>query len=152
MKRALRQLDDIARTRGLDPTLLADIERTRAQAELAVGNPFGAVRNLVRREQYLAAREAVADNQLQIWKILSGQPRLRLATELNLTRDPAVAGWIELTLAVTENAAAAGRLAGAIENWKKLTPPTRSVNRCSRPCGPARRWRRGRAAWRCCCR
>ena len=125
-EKALRQLDDIARTRGLDPTLLADIERTRAQAELAVGNPFGAVRNLVRREQYLAAREAVADNQLQIWKILSGQPRLRLATELNLTRDPAVAGWIELTLAVTENAAAAGRLAGAIENWKK-THPTHPV-------------------------
>ena len=141
-EKALRQLDDIARTRGLDPALLADIERTRAQAELAVGNPFGAVRNLVRREQYLAAREAVADNQLQIWKILSGQPRLRLATELNLTRDPVVAGWIELTLAVTENAAPAGRLAGAIENWKKLTPPTRSVNRCSRPCAPARRWRR----------
>ncbi|MBI3574977.1 MAG: penicillin-binding protein activator [Gammaproteobacteria bacterium] len=121
-EKALRQLDDIARARGLDPALLADIERARAQAELAVGNPFGAVRNLVRREQYLAAREAVADNQLQIWKILSGQPRLRLATELNLTRDPVAAGWIELTLAVTENAAPAGRLAGAIENWKKTHP------------------------------
>ena len=125
-EKALRQLDDIARTRGLDPALLADIERTRAQAELAVGNPFGAVRNLVRREQYLAAREAVTDNQLQIWKILSGQPRLRLATELNLTRDPVAAGWIELTLAVTENAASADRLAGAIENWKK-THPTHPV-------------------------
>ena len=125
-EKALRQLDDVARTRGLDPALLADIERTRAQAELAVGNPFGAVHNLVRREQYLAAREAVADNQLQIWKILSGQPRLRLATELNLTRDPVAAGWIELTLAVTENAASADRLAGAIENWKK-THPTHPV-------------------------
>ncbi len=121
-EKALRQLDDIARAQGLDPTLLADIERTRAQAELAVGNPFGAVRNLVRREQYLAAREAVADNQLQIWKILSGQPRLRLATELNLTRDAVMGGWIELALAVTENTANADRLAGAIESWKKGHP------------------------------
>lgn len=121
-EKALRQLDDIARTRPLDPALLADIERTRAQAELAVGNPIGAVSSLVRRERYLAAREAVADNQLQIWKTLSSLPRARLAAELNLTRDPVLGGWIELTLAVTENAAAADRLAGAIETWKKTHP------------------------------
>lgn len=125
-EKALRQLDNIASTRGLDPTLFADIERTRAQAELAVGNPFGAVRNFVRREQYLAAREAVADNQLQIWKILSSQPRPRLTSELNLTRDPVVAGWIELTLAVTENAVPASRLTDTIEAWKK-THPTHPV-------------------------
>lgn len=121
-EKALRQLDDIASTRGLDPTLLADIERTRAQAELALGNPFGAVRNLVRREQYLAGHEAVADNQLQIWKILSSQPRPRLATELNLARDPVVAGWIEFALAVTENATPPGRLGDTIEAWKKTHP------------------------------
>lgn len=121
-EKALRQLDDIASTRGLDPTLLADIERTRAHAELAVGNPFGAVRNLVRREQYLAAREAVADNQLQIWKILSSQPRPRLTTELNLTRDPVVAGWIELALAVTESTVPTDRIGDTIETWKKTHP------------------------------
>lgn len=121
-EKALRQLDDVARTRGLDPTLLADIERTRAHAELAVGNPFGAVRNLVRREQYLVAREAVTENQLQIWKILSSQPRPRLSTELNLARDPVVAGWIELALAISENAAPASRLAETIEAWKKTHP------------------------------
>lgn len=121
-EKALRQLDDIARTHGLDPVLRADIEHARAQAELAVDNPFGAVRNLVRREQYLAANEAVAENQLQIWKILSGQPRLRLATELNLARDPVTSGWIELTLAVTESAPSADRLIGVIENWRKAHP------------------------------
>jgi outer membrane PBP1 activator LpoA protein len=113
--KALRQLEDIARLRPLDPTLLADIERTRAQAELAVGNPVGAVTNLIRRERYLADKEAVADNQQQIWKILRGLSRVRLAAELNLTRDPVLSGWIELALAVTENA-------GAIESWKQAHP------------------------------
>lgn len=121
-ERALRQLDDMAGLRALDPTLLADIEHTRAQAELALGNPFGAVRNLVRREQYLAAREAVTDNQLQIWKILGNQPRARLATELDLARDPVVAGWIELALAATEPSTHVERLSPAIEDWKKRHP------------------------------
>ena len=151
-EKALRQLDDIVRTRPLDPALLADIERTRAQAELAVGNPIGAVSSLVRRERYLTARETVADNQLQIWKTLSSLPRARLAAELNLTRDPVLGGWIELTLAVTENAATADRLAGAIETWKKTHRPIRSASRCLPPCAPVRRCCRGRAPSRCCCR
>lgn len=116
--KALRVLDDMDRAGPLDPTLRADIERVRADAELAVNNPFGAVRNLVRREQYLAAPEAVTDNQLQIWKILSGQPPARLAAELDLTRDEALAGWIELAQAVTA-AGAPDRIAPAVEQWRK---------------------------------
>lgn len=120
-EKALRALDDVARAPALDPGLRADIALTRARAELAVGNPFGAVRDLIRREQYLAAKEAVADNQLQTWKILSGQPRAKLATELDLARDPVTAGWIELALAVAD-AAGAERIAPAVEQWKKIHP------------------------------
>jgi outer membrane PBP1 activator LpoA protein len=117
-EKALRALDEVARGPALDPQLRADIALTRARAEVAVGNPFGAVRDLVRREQFLAAKEAVADNQFQIWKILSGQPRAKLATELDLARDPVVAGWIELALAVAD-AGGAERIAPAVEQWKK---------------------------------
>lgn len=117
-EKALRELDELARAPALDPGLRADIAQTRARAELAVGNPFGAVRDLVRREQYLAAKEAVADNQLQLWRILSNQSRSTLATELDLARDPVVAGWIELALAVTD-AAAPERVGDAVEQWKK---------------------------------
>lgn len=117
-EKALRELDEVARGPALDPGLRADVALTRARAELAVGNPFGAVRDLIRREQYLAAKEAVADNQLQIWKILSGQPRAKLATELDLARDPVTAGWIELALTVAD-AGGAERIADAIGQWKK---------------------------------
>ncbi len=120
-EKALRALDEIGRVGPLDPTLRADIELTRADAELAVNNPFGAVRNLVQREQYLAAREAVAGNQLQIWKILSGQPHARLAAELDLTRDETLGGWIELAQAVT-GAGAPERIAPAVEQWRKTHP------------------------------
>jgi len=120
-EKALRTLDDIGRAGPLDPTLRADIERVRADAELAVNNPFGAVRNLVRREQYLVAPEAVADNQLQIWKILSGQAPARLAAELDLTRDEILGGWIELAQAVTA-VGAPERIAPAVEQWRKTHP------------------------------
>ncbi len=120
-EKALRALDEVARGPALDPGLRADVALTRARAELAVGNPFGAVRDLIRREQYLAARDAVTDNQLQIWKILSGQPRAKLATELDLARDSVTAGWIELALAVAD-AGGAERIAPAIEQWKKTHP------------------------------
>lgn len=121
-ERALRLLDETARLQALDPALLAEVERARTQAELALGNPIGAVRSLIRREQYIADRKAVAENQQQLWKILEAQPRTKLAAELDLARDPVLAGWIELTLAAIENAYSTERLADAVGRWKKEHP------------------------------
>ncbi len=121
-ERAARLLHETTKTRNLSPALLAEIHAARAQAELSLDNPFGAVRNLVAREQYLASREAVADNQTQLWKILEAEKRQRLTAELDGTRDTVLAGWIELALisvTATENLAS---VETAIEQWKKTYP------------------------------
>jgi len=93
-EKGIRQLDEAGRLRNLSPALLSEINSVRAQAELALDNPVGAARNLVAREQYLAGREAVTDNQKQLWKILVSMPRERLKTEFNIARDPVLAGWL----------------------------------------------------------
>src|SRR4030066_108644 len=89
--------------RGLSPALLAEINGTRAQAELALDNPVGAARNLIAREQYIVEKNAVAENQQQLWKMLVSQPRARLATEFNMARDRTLSGWLELGLIAGEN-------------------------------------------------
>ncbi|MEW6332317.1 MAG: penicillin-binding protein activator, partial [Pseudomonadota bacterium] len=82
-EKGIRRLDEASRLRNLSPALLSEISEVRAQAELALDNPVGAVRNLIAREQYIAGKEAVAENQQQLWKILVALPRARLATALN---------------------------------------------------------------------
>lgn len=117
---AIRQLDEAAKTRNLNPSLLADIHATRAQIELAVDNPIGAVRNLIAREVLIVGKEAVAENQTQIWKILNAMPRARLASERQLTGDPTLGGWIDLALAAVDNAASPKRLEEALAQWRAL--------------------------------
>jgi hypothetical protein len=121
-ERAIRQLDEASALRGLSPTLLSEISEVRAQAELALDNPVGAVRNLIAREQYIVGKEAIAENQQQLWKILVTQPRARLATEFNMARDRVLAGWIELALIAVENAGQPLRMNAAVEQWKKANP------------------------------
>jgi len=120
--KGIRQLDEAAQLRNLSPALLAEINGVRAQAELALDNPIGAVRNLINREQYIAGKEAVAENQQQLWKILVSMPRARLATEFNIARDPVLAGWIELALIDVQNAGQPLLLNAAIDQWKKAHP------------------------------
>ena len=121
-EKAIRQLDEAARTRNLDPNLIAEIHRVRAQQELALNNPIGAVRNLVQRESYIVGKEAIAENQVDLWKILSALSRSRLAAERDLARDPALSGWIDLALAASENAGSPSRLATAIARWRQEYP------------------------------
>jgi len=118
-EKAIRLLDEAARARALNPDLMAEIYRVRAQAELALDNPIGAVRNLMNREQYIVGKDAIAENQKQLWNILDAMPRARLASELNMARDPVLAGWIELALTAIDNA---GRMGPAVENWRKAHP------------------------------
>jgi len=120
--KGIRQLDEANRTRNLNPELLSEIAGVRAQAELALDNPVGAVRNLVIREQYIAGTEAVNQNQAQIWNILISMPRARLAVEFNIARDPVLSGWLELALIAVENSGQPLRINAAYEQWKKTHP------------------------------
>ena len=121
-EKAIRRLDDASALRNLNPTLLSDIYGVRAQEELALGNPIGAVRNLIGREQYIAGKDAVIENQQQLWKILVSLPRPRLANEFNNARDPVLSGWIELALIAVDNAGRPMQLGAALEQWKKTHP------------------------------
>ncbi len=121
-EKGIRQLDEAGRLRNLSPALFAEIDSVRAQAELALDNPIGAVRNLINREQYIVGKDAVADNQQQLWKILVSMPRARLATEFNVARDPVLAGWIELALIAVDNAGQPLQMSAAIDQWKKNYP------------------------------
>ncbi|MBI3546366.1 MAG: penicillin-binding protein activator [Gammaproteobacteria bacterium] len=121
-EKAIRQLDEASEQRNLNPATLAEINSVRAQVELALDNPIGAVRNLISREQYIAGKDAVSENQQRLWKILVSLPRARLATEFNNARDPILSGWIELALIAVENAGQSMRLGAALEQWKKTHP------------------------------
>lgn len=121
-EKGIRQLDEASRVRNLNPALFSEIGSVRAQAELALDNPVGAVRNLISREQYIVGKEAVNENQQQLWKILVSMPRARLATEFNIARDPVLSGWLELALIAVENAGQPLRLNAAFEQWKKAHP------------------------------
>ena len=121
-EKAIRLLDEASRVRNLNPSTLSDIHSARAQAELALDNPIGAVRNLLSRQQYIVNKEDVAENQKQLWKILVSLPRARLSMEFNNARDSALSGWIELALIAVENTGNTHRLTNAVEQWKKTHP------------------------------
>jgi outer membrane PBP1 activator LpoA protein len=121
-EKAARLLTSTLAIRQISPALTAELYGTRAQTELALNNPFGAVRNLIAREQYISGQEAIAANQLQLWKILETQKRPVLASELNIARDNVLAGWLELALAAADNTYNPAGLSAAIESWKKTYP------------------------------
>jgi outer membrane PBP1 activator LpoA protein len=114
-EKAIRQLDEAARARNLDPSLLAEIHYARAQAELALNNPIGAVRNLVLRESLIVSKEQISDNQLQIWKTLNAMPRAQLGGARQLTGDPLLGGWLDLALLSADNAGNDDRLRDALK-------------------------------------
>ncbi|MDH3514092.1 MAG: penicillin-binding protein activator, partial [Gammaproteobacteria bacterium] len=116
--KGIRQLDEAGRLRNLSPALLSEINAVRAQAELALDNPVGAVRNLIAREHFIVSQEEITENQQQLWKILVSMPRSKLATELNMARDRVLSGWIELALIAVENAGQPARINAAVEQWK----------------------------------
>lgn len=118
---ALIYLEEAARTPNLNPTLLAEIYEIRAQTELSLNHPFEAVRQYVQRDKYLVG-DAAADNQRALWNTLTSLSRERLRTELDRAPDPALDGWIELALAVQENAGNAVAVTHAIAQWRARFP------------------------------
>lgn len=120
--RAIVALDDAARrTPELPPHLRAEIHEARAQAELGLNRPLAALPQLIQREQYLVG-QAVADNQLQLWRALESIPREQLREALAATRDNALAGWIELALTAHENGQNAAAMTHAVAQWRTRYP------------------------------
>ena len=121
-EQTLLTLARVEKTRNLNPTLMAEIYRVRAQAELTLERPWNALGSLVAREKYIVAPQEVAQNQRQIWHILETQNRGVLEHRRSAARDPALIDWLDLALMVGEKSRSPKQLALAIEEWKKSRP------------------------------
>lgn len=118
----LRLLAQAEAIRNLDPSLSAEIYRVRADAHIAMGRPLGAVADLIAREQFMVNPEALTQNQQQLWHILEALSYSELRQALTTARDPVLIGWLELAIAVIENAATPNRLSIAVDGWRKAHP------------------------------
>ena len=120
--RAVILLNAAKRARNLSPEVLADIHWIRAQARMSLNQPYRAAADLIARERYLTGKEAVNENQLQLWKILTSLQRAELQTKKQQTRNPTLRGWLELAVISIERGAQPRAMAKAIEQWKKSNP------------------------------
>jgi hypothetical protein len=116
---ALRLLAQAEKVPHLNPRLIAEIHRVRAQAEFSIERPLSAAKSLLAREHVIVARDEIVKNQQELWKILESLSRAQLSQELASTRDPVLAGWLELAIAALENAGSYARLAIAVDNWRQ---------------------------------
>lgn len=118
--RAVILLNAARRVPNLSPEVMADIHWVRAQAHMALDKPINAAWDLMQRERYLVDKNAIDENQLQLWKVITSLPRAELRTKQQLTNDKVLAGWLELALISIENS---GRsLTLAAEQWRARNP------------------------------
>ena len=115
----LQLLAQAETTPNLNPALIAEIYRVRALAEVALDRPFSAVKSLIARENVIVAREAIAQNQQELWQILATLSRAQLDQERKATRDPVLSGWLDLAITALENAGSLTSLAIAVDGWRK---------------------------------
>ena len=120
--RAIERLNEAAALRNLNPALLAEIYQVRAHTELALNNPIAAVRDLITREQYIGDKDAVAENQRELWGVLQNLPSAQLRSEITLARDPVLVGWLALAQLHAENAANSVARDTAIARWRAAFP------------------------------
>lgn len=118
-EQALRTVTAVTATRGLAPSLFADAYRTQADAWLRLQKPFAAVRSLIAREQYIAAADAIAANQQEIWQLLEAQSLADIVRERDAAREPVYAGWLALARTARDNAGNGARLNAAVQDWRK---------------------------------
>ena len=116
---SLRLLTQAEKTRNLDPLQLAEVYRVRAQAELTLERPWSAVKSLIARDKYIVTADDIIHNQQQLWHVLESRTRTELKTQRDTNPDPVFKGWVDLAIAVMENAYGSKRLAGAVDEWKK---------------------------------
>ncbi len=121
-ERAIALLNQAAQTRNLDPSLLAEILQTRAQAEVSVNRPMDAVNDLIGRERYIVNTDEITSNQQQLWHILQTLSRADLKHALDVTHDPVLGGWLQLAIAVIDNSGGPNQLAIAVNNWRISHP------------------------------
>ena len=119
---ALRLLAQAEKTPHLNPALLAEIYRVRAQAEIAIEHPLTAAKSLIAREKYIAARAEIAGNQQLLWQVLTTLTRAQIEQEQRSTRDLALSGWLSMAMAALENAGNPTALGNALDNWRKSHP------------------------------
>ena len=119
---ALRLLAQAEKTPHLNPALLAEIYRVRAQAEIAIEHPLTAAKSLIAREKYIAARAEVTGNQQLLWQVLTTLTRAQIEQEQQSTRDLALSGWLSMAMAALENAGNPTALDNALDNWRKSHP------------------------------
>ncbi|MBE9515664.1 MAG: penicillin-binding protein activator [Proteobacteria bacterium] len=118
-KKAARLLAKANKIRNLGPDVLLEIYDLKAETELALNNPIGAVKNLIKRERYIVEPLDIDSNQIKIWEILNQQPVRKLRDASNLSRDPILRGWTELALL---QAKAPGSFGRKLNKWKKEHP------------------------------
>lgn len=119
---SLRLLTQAEKVPNLNPTLIADIYRVRAQAEMALDHPLSAVKSLIAREKYIVAPADLTKNQEEIWHVLEPLSRDRLEQALKAGPEPVLAGWLELGITALEHAGSQTMLANAVDDWRKAHP------------------------------
>jgi hypothetical protein len=119
---AIAFLNKAEKARHLDPTLLAELHRVRAQAQLALGRSVEAVRDYIGRERYIVGQEAIVDNQRQLWHALETADRPTLTAALTRNPELVLAGWLALGLAALDHPPASGRFAAAANDWRRVYP------------------------------
>ena len=116
---ALRLLAQAEKTPNLNPALIAEIYRVRAQGEVAIEHPLTAARSLIAREKYITARDQIVKNQQLLWQVLATLTRAQLDQELKSTSDPVLSGWLAMAMAALENAGSRTAFGNAVDNWRK---------------------------------
>ena len=119
---SLRLLAQAEKVPNLNPTLIAEIYRVRAQAEMALDHPLSAVKSLIAREKYIVAPADLTKNQEEIWHVLEPLSRDRLEQALKTGPEPVLAGWLELGITALEHAGSQTMLANAVDDWRKAHP------------------------------
>lgn len=119
---SLRLLAQAEKVPNLNPTLIGEIYRVRAQAEMALEHPLSAVKNLIAREKYMVAPADLTKNQQEIWHIIEPLSRSQLEQALKANPDPVLAGWMELGITALEHAGSLTALANAVDDWRKTHP------------------------------
>lgn len=113
----LRLLIPLQAESGLLPQAYASLHATLALAYESQENVLGAAEQRVKAEFFLEP-SAVGDNQSQIYKLLSSQPREILVELRGESPDPVVQGWVDLALALTYP----DRKVRNIEQWHGAYP------------------------------
>jgi outer membrane PBP1 activator LpoA protein len=119
---ALRLLAQAERTPNLNPKLIAEIYRVRAEAEQALDQPRASISSRIARDKLLVTQQEITRNQQALWQILESLSRSRLQQERQTARDPVLGGWLELAIVAREHAGSPTALAIAVDQWRKIHP------------------------------